>query len=222
MKPLRHTQVHDPAVLRRRLRLVVLIHTAQRAGLAPLPIMHLHTFAYLSNVLAPVWEMPVMDGKLLKRQGGPFYPVLQADLDSLVGTGVAVISNLSHVLDEQGRWRLEGSYLLNQEFADRILRQMAEFEEERRLFRFLQELAFALSSLSDEDLGKATTEDATYSDPIIDFGNVVDFAEWQVKNFTANAADQFERLLPGGVRANSGEKTHLYLRHLQARIHGGR
>ena len=218
----RQIRGHNTAAFRRRLRLVVLIHTAERAGLSPLPIMHLHTFAYLSNVLAPVWEMPVMDGKLLKRRGGPFYPALQADLDNLVGMGVAVISNLGHVLDQQNRWRLEGSYLLNRQFADRILRQMAEFEEERRLFGFLQELAFALSALSDEDLGKATTEDATYSDPIIDFGNVVDFAEWQFKNYSANAAEQFEGLLPGGVRANSGEKIHLYLRHLQTRMYGGR
>jgi len=219
MKPMRRDAV-DSAVLRRRIRLVVLIHTAERAGLAPLPIMHLHMFAYLSNALAPVWEMPVMDGKLLKRRGGPFYPVLQEDLDSLVGMGVATISNLGHVQDEQNRWRLEGSYRLNQEFADRILLQMAQFEEERRLFAFLQELAYALSSLSDDDFGHATTQDATYSDPVIDFGNVVDFAEWQVKNYTANAADQFERRLPGGARANSGEKLHLYLRHLQSRIHG--
>jgi len=199
----------------------VVIHAAERAGLSPLPIMHLHTFAYLSNVLAPVWQMPVMDGRLLKRRGGPFYPMLQGDLDSLVGIGVAIISNLSHVLDEQNRWRLEGSYVLNRDFSDRILQQMATFDEERRLFGFLQELAFAISSLSNEDLASTTTQDATYSDPIVDFDNVLDFAEWQSKNYTANAANYFERLLPGGVRANSSEKIHLYLRHLRVRIHGG-
>ena len=216
------TSQTDSVTMRRRVRIVLLIYAAERAGLSPLPIMQLHTFAYLSNVLAPVWHMPVLDGKLLKRRGGPFYPMLQGDLDNLVGIGVVLISNLGHVRDEQNRWRLEGSYALNREFSDRILRQVAQFDEERRLFGFLQELAFALSSLSDDDLASTTTQDATYSDPIVDFGSVLDFAEWQSKNYTANAADRFERLLPGGAQANSSEKTHLYLRHLRARIHGGR
>lgn len=215
-------QANGVAALRRKVRLVALIDSAERAGLAPLPVQRLHTFAFLSNVLAPVWDMPVLDGKVFKRRGGPFYPVLQHDLDILVGSGVAIISSLGHVLDEQKRWRLEGSYHLHRVFADRILNRIGDFEEERKFLGFLEELALALSSLSDEDLDKATSEDATYSDPIVDFGNVVDFAEWQRKNSTAAAAAQFERFLPRGVRADNGEKLHMYLRHLQTRIHGKR
>ncbi len=160
--------------------------------------------------------------KRLKRQGGPFYPGLQHDLDRLVGMGVAIILGLGHVLDEEKRRRLEGSYQLNRKFADRIVRRLLEFESERRLTNFLRELAFAVSTLSDEDFDKAMTEDATYSDPLIDFGNVVDFAEWQRKNYTANAARYFDNLLPGGARATPGEKLHLYVRHLHSRVHGGR
>ena len=215
-------EVNGFDALRRKVRLVTLIDSAEKAGLAPLPVQRLHTFAFLSNVLAPVWDMPVLDGKVFKRRGGPFYPVLQHDLDMLVGLGVVVISNLGHVVDEQKRWRLQGSYHLHRLFADRILHRIAHFEEERKFSGFLEELAFALSSLSDDDLDKATTEDATYSDPIVDFGNVVDFAEWERKNSTAAAAAQFERFLPRGVRPDGSEKLHLYLRHLQKRIHGGR
>ncbi len=210
------------ASLDRRIRLVVLLDAAEQAGLAPIPILRLHTIAYLSNVLAPVWDMPALEGKVLKRQGGPFYPTLQHDLDSLVGTGVAVIRGLDHVLDEDKRWRLEGSYQLNRAFADRIIRQLLDFESERRLVSFFQELAFAVSTLSDDDFDKAMTEDATYSDPLIDVGNVVDFAEWQRKNYTANAARYFDNLLPGGLRTTPGEKLHLYVRHLHSRVHGGR
>lgn len=208
--------------LQRRVRLVALLDAADKAGLTPLPILRLHTLAYLSNVLAPVWKMPVLDGKVLKRQGGPFYPALQHDLDRLVGMGVGVISGLGHVLDEENRWRLEGSYQLNRVFADRIIHRLLGFEVERRLMAFLQELAFALSALSDMDLDRAMTEDATYSDSLIDFGNVVDFAEWQKKNYSANAAQYFNNSLPGGARATPGEKLHLYVRHLQSRIRSGR
>jgi hypothetical protein len=208
--------------VRRQVRLIVLIDSAEKAGLAPLSVRRLHTFAFLSNILAPVWEMPVLDGKVLKRRGGPFYTTLQRELDSLVGMGVAIISNLGHTLDEQNRWRLEGSYRLHRLYANRILERIAGFDEERRFSGFLEELALALSALSDEDLDKVTTEDATYSDPIVDFGNVLDFAEWQNKNSAAAAATQFGKFLPGRVRPDPGEKLHLYLRHLRARIHGGR
>src|ERR1700687_2575811 len=77
--------------LQRRIRLLVLLSAAERAGLVPLRILRLHSFAYLSNVLAPVWDMPALDGKVLKRHGGPFYPALQRDLDRLVGMGRVLI-----------------------------------------------------------------------------------------------------------------------------------
>ena len=190
--------------LQRSIRLVLLLDAAENAGLTPIPILQLHTFAYLSNVLSPVWwEMPVQDGKILKRHGGPFYPSLQHDLDRLVGKGVVFISGISHVLDEEQQWRLEGSYNLNRSFADRILAVTKKFDNENRLLTFLQELAYAISALSGHDLERATTQDATYSDPIIDAGNVIDFAEWRKINYSANAARHFERLIPSGGRADT-------------------
>ena len=210
----------DVSALRRRIRLVMLLGSAESAGLTPLPILRLHALAYLSNVLAPVWDMPVLEGKVLKRRGGPFYPALQHDLDRLVGMGVVVISELGHKLDEDQRWGLEGSYILNPNLADRVQRRIHEFESEKRLATFFQELAFALSSLSDEELDRAMTEDATYSDLMIGVGNVVDFAEWQQKNYSANAARYFQNILPAGTRATPGEKLHFYVRHIHARISG--
>lgn len=220
MKASSTDQRSTEASLRRSVRLVVLIDAAERAGIAPVAVHRLHTLAYLSNVLAPVWDIPVLDGKLLKERGGPFYPLLQQDLDRLVGTGVALISNLDYIQDQYGRWRLDGCYRLNRLFGDRILACVNGFAEEQRLISFIQELTYAVSALSDDDTDKATTEDATYADPVVDFGNVVDFAEWQQRNYAANAARQFDRLLPGGARASSGEKLHFYIRHLHERIHG--
>jgi hypothetical protein len=189
--------------------------------LAPFSVLRLHTLAFLSNVLAPVWEMPVLEGKVLKRKGGPFYPELQRDLDGLVGLGIVAISNLGHVMDEESRWRLEGSYQLRRSFADPILDRVRQFDEERELLTFVDELALALSALSDDDIGESTTEDAIYSDPIVDFGNVLDFAEWQHNNAAAAAAARLGRSLPG-VQADRAEMIHLYLRHLKARLDGGR
>src|SRR5262245_59310808 len=113
--------------LRRRVRLLVLLDAAEQAGLAPIKILHLHSFAYLSNVLAPVWEFVPLDGKILKRRGGPYYPALQRDLDALVGKGMVVITGLAHLRDEERRWRLEGSYRLNREFSGRSLLHFASY-----------------------------------------------------------------------------------------------
>lgn len=198
----------------------MLLDAAEGAGLVPLPLLRLHTLAYLANVLAPVWDMPAQDGKILKRRGGPFYPSLQKDLDRLVGMNVVEISSLGYSLDESGRWRLEGSYKLNGQLANPVLRQARQFEDEARFINFIQELAYALSALSDEEIDRAMMEDATYSDPLIDVGNVVDFAEWRLLNYTANAADELGRVSPDGG-ATLGEKLHFYVRHLKTRLYGG-
>ena len=212
---------NDIDSLRRRIRLIVLLDSAEQAGIAPIPILRLHTFAYMSNVLAPVWKMPVLDGKVLKRRGGPFYPELQHDLDRLVGMGIATISNLSYVRDQEKRWRLEGSYHLNHQFSGPILKEFRKYKEERNLASFLLELAYALSALTDIELDKTTMEDATYSDRLISDGNVVDFAEWREVNHSANAARMFENLLPNNVKATPSEMLHLYVRHLKERLNGG-
>jgi hypothetical protein len=217
-------QIIDVSVdtIRRRLRIISILDVCENAGLVPVQILKFHVLAYLSNVLAPVWEMPVLDGKILKRRGGPFYPVLQHDLDQLVAMGVVVISNLSHILDDEKRWRLEGSYRLNHSYSRSILEYSFRFKEERVLYLFLQELAYAFSSLSDDDIVNATNEDATYSDPMIDIDSVVDFADWHTVNFSANAARHFSGLLPGGSQATPGEMLHMYVRHLYRRLHSDR
>lgn len=209
------------ASVRRRVRLVILLHAAGNAGLTPLPILRLHTFAYLANVLAPVWDIAALEGRVLKRQGGPFYPALQSDLDRLVGLGVAVVTGLRHVEEEAGRWRLEGSYDLNPGLAAPILAYLVKMRDEGALMSFIGELAMALSAMSDEDLDEAMREDATYSDPKIGQGNVVDFGEWTSRNYSASAAKAFAAVVPAGDRTTPGEKLHLYVRHLHRRIHGG-
>jgi len=203
------------AAVQRRVRLVMLLDAAEQAGLLPLSLVRLHAFAYLSNVLAPVWRLAPLDGKLLKRRGGPFYPDLQRDLDRLVGTGVVAIAELRYVADADDRWRVDGSCRLNPASAAPILEAVARYDDERRLLAFIQELAYALSALGDAELDRLFTEDATYTDPL-----VIDFAEWRDSNHTADVANYFDRLLPGGIQPTMGEKLHLYARHLHRRFAG--
>ncbi|MGE4263303.1 MAG: hypothetical protein AB7E46_02370 [Desulfovibrio sp.] len=207
----------DSAVIRRRLRLVFLLDSAEAAGLTPIPITLLHAYAYLSNVLAPVWELSPLDGKVLKRKGGPFYPALQQELDNLVGMGMAVVSNLGYALNENNTWRLQGFYKLNRQISKPVLDLVNQFEEETKELFFIKELGYALSALRLEDLHGALLEDATYSDPVAQMGNVVDFAEWKDANFSTNAANYFENYFDRSSSVSPGNKLHLYVRHLYRR-----
>lgn len=101
-----------PPQLADRLRLVLLLDACEAADLTPVPVMRLHALAFLANVLAPIWSVESYDGKILKRRGGPFYPELQKQLDRLVGLGFVTIHGVRHINDD-GRWRLDGSFAVN-------------------------------------------------------------------------------------------------------------
>lgn len=91
----------------RRLRLVVLLDTCAEVGLDPVSGHAIHALAYLSDALAPVWNLPVVETELLKRRHRPFFPALQADLDWLVGAGLVSVHKFSYERDEDGHgWRL--------------------------------------------------------------------------------------------------------------------
>lgn len=202
----------------RRVRIVTILDAAERAGLVPIRITQLHAAAYLSNVLAPVWQLVPLDGKLLKRRGGPFYPEIQYELDRMVGQGVVRISGVSHVLDELSGWRLEGSYRLNHHFADRIVRKIDSFQDEYETATSIRELLFALAALADDELDQAISQDATYMDPSVDVGSVIDFDEWAHDNFSANAAAYFANFTDARRLTTPGEKVHLYVSHLKGRL----
>lgn len=205
----------------RRIRLLILLQAAESAGLVPIPILQLHTFAYLSNVLSQVWDLPPIDGKVLKRNGSPFYPSIQHELDLLVGAGLVIVSDIGHVKDQDNRWRLEGKYRLNFGMAQRVLSRIEDFPEEKKISIFAKELAYALSALSDEEFGLAMGQDATYSDPMVAVGNVIDFAEWRNVNYSATAANLFKTKIVDGPTISAGEQLHMYVRHLHRRMHGG-
>ena len=215
--------------IQRRVRLVLLLEASRDAGIEPLATRRLHFIAYLVNVLSPVWDLPSVrvsglrkSGSVLKRKEGPFYPQLQRDLDRLVGMGVAHAEELRYERLDAGHFRLEGSYRVDSDRARPILSKVYSFKEEAHLARFIRELVLALSALSDDEIDEAVTEDATYTDPVIGLGNVVDFGEWGSKNYSAAAAERAGDLVNSGVGASASEKVHLYVRHLRKRLQGGK
>src|SRR5260370_89619 len=84
-------------ILRQRVRVLQLLEAAERAGITPLPARRLHAYAYLADVLSPVWDLQPFDGKVLKVKHGPHYPDLQKEVERLVVMGLITASRLRYV-----------------------------------------------------------------------------------------------------------------------------
>ena len=216
----------DVARVRRRSRLLMLLDAAERASITPLASTKLHAFAYLADVLSPVWKLPAFDGKILRIEGGPHYPDLQEELDHLVILGLVEISNLSYVVRDEEGARLEGDYALNfsSTHLTRLLRALgaAKVEntidkDDHRVHEYLVELAGALATLPNEEIARAASVDVTYRSEGPS-ENVVDFASWasdpKMANPTWRTADRFEEFLPNESTLTSGEKLFLYAAYL--------
>src|ERR1700722_5033461 len=81
----------------RKLRLIAILDACSLVGLSPTSIATVHTIAYLADALAPVWNLPILDGQVLKRRLHPFFPRLQRDLDLLVGQGVVHVARVRYI-----------------------------------------------------------------------------------------------------------------------------
>ena len=211
----------------------MLLDAAEQVGIAPLPSDRLHAFAYLADVLSPVWELRPFNGKIYKFQGGPRYPDMQLELDRLVVLGLVQVNDLHYELRESDGARIVGSYGLN--FSSNKLENIlgalgarstdeAMTEEDKKLHRFLVDLAGALATLPDDEIDTATGLDVTYQNQA-ELYNVIDFAEWVEDDWTANpswrVAERFEAFLPDDASLRSGEKLYLYAAYLGKAMHEG-
>ena len=217
--------------LRQQCRLLLLLDAAERAGIAPLASVRLHAFAYLADVLSPVWDLIPFEGKIYKSEGSPHYPDLQAELDSLVVLGLVEVSDLRYVRTADGGAQIAGEYALN--FASEQLESILGALGARgpdavldpadwNLHGFLVELAGALATLPDEEIESAASADVTYGGKGARH-DVVDFGEWADRredNPSWRAADRFRAFLPARARMLPGEKLYLYAAYLGRAIHG--
>jgi hypothetical protein len=210
--------------MRRRTRLLMLLDAAEQAGIAPLLSARLHAFAYLADVLSPVWGLIPFDGKIYKIEGGPHYPELQLELDQLVALGLVDVEGLEYRDRGKDGARIQGKYSLNFSCPNLhpLLTAMgtngrvgALDPSDVRVHDFLVELAGALATLSDDQVDAAAGVDVTYRREAA--FNVIDFAEWAEDRWQANptwrAAERFESFMPTQARL-SGEKIYLYATYL--------
>ncbi|MDE0175197.1 MAG: hypothetical protein OXM60_17345 [Defluviicoccus sp.] len=136
--------------------------------------------------------------------------------------GVALVHNLRHAALENGRYRLEGDYSINVDLATPILERLQSLPNEAEPVRHVRELVLALSSLSDQEIDRAASQDATYGDPNVGVDTVIDFGEWESTNFSAAAAKRAGQFIQSGTYVGPSENIHLYIRHLRRRLQGER
>jgi len=221
----------DLHTMRQRCRVIALLDAAERVGISPMRAERLHAFAYLADVLSPVWHLPAFDGKILKIEGGPHYPDFQREIDRLVVAGLLEISEISYLARPDEGARIDGLYALNFQspFLQQILAALGARESELALDprdcevqAFLVDLAGALATVPDDEIGAAATLDATYADERFTPSSVIDFGEWStdihVDNLSLRTVDQFNKFLPQSANLPSGEKLYLYASFLGRRI----
>lgn len=219
-------------VIRQRARVLLLLEASERVGIAPIRTSRLHAFAYLADVLSPVWKLVPFDGTVLKIEGGPHYPDLQRELDRLVILGLVEISELSYLDRPHNGARIDASYALNLQSPalQNLLRalgagdpSLAIDSQDVQLHAFLVDLAGALSTIPGDQIDAAASIDATYADQRIGVSNVIDFGDWAQDSVAANlsfrAVQRFDSFLPQGVSIGAGEKLYLYASYLGRRIH---
>lgn len=225
---------NDPlAVVKQRCRILLLLDSTERAGVAPLTGARLHAFAYLADVLSPVWGLQPFDGKILKIDGGPHYPDIQREVDHLVVLGLMNVRDLHYIERPDGGARIDGLYELrfDSEHLFPILAALGAGPEldaldprDEKAHRFLVDLAGALATLPDDEIDVAATVDATYANQVIGDSNIVDFGSWPVDGPRANRSvavtERFRHFLPEGAGLSSGERLYLYAAYLGKRIHG--
>jgi hypothetical protein len=219
-------------ISKRRARVLLLLDAAERAGVAPLSTGRLHAFAYLADVLSPIWDLPAFDRVVLKAVGGPYYTSLQREADRLVVAGLLEVSGLRYDDRPRDGARISGLYgvRFDSEHLHAILAALGARDPRQaldprdiKLHRYLVELAGALARLPDDEIDRAAAADATYSDRSIYENNLIYFdrAELGRPNPSVVTAERFSEFLPQGSRLSPGEKLYLYATYLGRRIHAG-
>ncbi|MCP4456488.1 MAG: hypothetical protein GY816_00430 [Cytophagales bacterium] len=203
----------------------------ERTGITPITAKKLHAFAYLADVLSPVWGFVPYDGKILKMHDGPHYAELQKELDSLVILGLITVYDLEYVEVGEFGARVSGSYELNFQSEDLsgMLAYLGATSREDALdprdsdnHQYLVELAGALSTLPDDEIDLAAKVDATYSNQEFGFSNVIEFdyvsTDRGNENKSFQITERFQEFLPEDSHLSPGEKVYLYAEYLGHQI----
>jgi hypothetical protein len=201
----------------KRVRLLMLLDAADYTVITPISTGRLHAFAYLADVLSPVYDLAPTAGSIRKRRAGPYYPELQWELDRLVGMGLVEVFDLNPVVEET-RAYIDASFALERDRSARLLSIIGREEQFVKLNEFFQELAGALADVPDVELDATTSADATWESGAD--GAVIDYAEWRAHNYSRAGADRVGQIASeiwgrGGTPLSPAAKINLYVHYMK-------
>jgi hypothetical protein len=200
----------------------MLLDSADYAVVSPISTPRLHAFAYLADVLSPVYNLTTLSGVILKRRIGPYFPDLQWELDRLVGLGLADVTELRPVVEVSHAY-LDATFSLRRTTAKPILDLVYQDETFSTVREFFRELAGALGAVPENDLDATTQADVTWGTGHA--GTVIDYAEWRARNYSKLSAERIEELARErfsrtGLELSPGAKMNLYVHYLRRAAHG--
>lgn len=202
-----------------RARLLQMLAAIERIGGAAVSLNSLNAFAYFSNVLSPLWDIEPVEGSVLK-DGAPRFPLLERELDRLVGEGLVRVERLSFDSFTNDTSSNSSLFRIDIEKANPILGTMHALPDEVSSEHFFLELASAFLDIGSDLQDNAAQKDAAYSDPSVSNGRVVDFAEWVSStkdNASWNVAQQFQKYVPNEVTLTRAEKLVMYMNLMKRR-----
>lgn len=150
----------DQAILVPRLWLLLLLDASEISGISPVSVERLHRLVYLANTLAPVYELLVPDGYILKYRRGPFFPAVHWDVGRLVAQGVVIATNAKAIKDDLGYW-ISANYRLSRSGMS-IVDQTSNLETVYDKALYLREIALAFAALDVSDRDQAALVDINY------------------------------------------------------------
>ncbi|RRJ96403.1 hypothetical protein Ga0100231_021220 [Opitutaceae bacterium TAV4] len=196
-----------------RVWLTYLVMAAHRTGLAPISKQRLHRLVFLSNCLAPLFEATPNSAQIVKYKHGPFYPVVQWELDRLGAMGVVNVDNINYTHDVDGWW-LDADYSVGPKTRN-VVTYCNGLEYGQRLEQYLVEVTTAFASLQDDVLDGVALRDENYARIGATDDSFIDFSS-EDQNLSVQTAREFRSVLPAGFAPSRKEELFLYLRFLEA------
>lgn len=213
---LRASEVRTGRLPERRVHVLLLLDAAEQADLTPLTSEQLHRIAFLANCLSPVYDVPIMDGEILKYPRGPFYPDLQWDVDRLVFMGLAELSQVRYERDRHGWW-FSAMYALSPRGVSFVEKVVNEITSARKRHDFYLEVAGAYATLGDEGRDEAALQDANFRNKNVSMKGLIDYSPLG-RNFSVQAVETFTDFMPPAVGLSRRDKLYLYFRYLNRMV----
>jgi hypothetical protein len=195
--------------------LTFLVQAAHRAGLAPLSKQRFHRIVFLSNCLAPLFQATPNTARIVKYKHGPFYPLIQWELDRLATMGVLSVANIKYTHDERGWW-VSADYGPDR-LAASVIAHCRRTYYGQHLDDYLTEVVAGFASLPATALDEVALRDENYDRPGASDDSFFDFSE-QEKNFSLQTARAFRTVLPAELVPTRKEELFLYMHFLEALV----